>query len=92
MINKAGGAGFPVTAWLPRPGSDVEARRLAAKAGQVAGNFNTLIMLRVKERRDRADAHRPAAKVEVHALTQVSGVNDSSSPGSGGLHLAQRTA
>ena len=29
--------------------SDVEAHRVKAKAGQIAGNFNTLIMLRVKE-------------------------------------------
>jgi hypothetical protein len=47
-LSKAGGAGFQVTAdtqtWF-----DVEARvGSRAKAGQVAGNFNTLVMLRVK--------------------------------------------
>src|SRR6185295_11559773 len=42
-------AGFQVTAYT-QTWSDVEARiGSQAKAGQVAGNFNTLIMLRVKE-------------------------------------------
>jgi len=46
-VNKAGGAGFQVTAYT-QTWSDIEARiGNAAKAGQIAGNFNTLIMLRV---------------------------------------------
>lgn len=53
------------------------------KAGQVAGNFNTLIMLRVKELATAQMLTDQLPRVEVHALTQVSGVNDSSSPGSG---------
>jgi conjugative coupling factor TraD (TOL family) len=49
LLNKAGGAGFQVTAYT-QTWSDVEARiGSRAKAGQIAGNFNTLIMLRVKE-------------------------------------------
>jgi conjugative coupling factor TraD (TOL family) len=49
LLNKAGGAGFQVTAYT-QTWSDVEARiGSPAKAGQIAGNFNTLIMLRVKE-------------------------------------------
>ena len=49
LLNKAGGAGFQVTAYT-QTWSDVEARTGSlAKAGQIAGNFNTLIMLRVKE-------------------------------------------
>jgi conjugative coupling factor TraD (SXT/TOL subfamily) len=49
LLNKAGGAGFQVTAYT-QTWSDVEARLGdRAKAGQVAGNFNTLVMLRVKE-------------------------------------------
>ena len=49
LLNKAGGAGFQVTAYT-QTWSDVEARiGNRAKAGQVAGNFNTMIMLRVKE-------------------------------------------
>ena len=83
MINKAGGAGFQVTAYT-QTWSDVEARvGSKAKAGQVAGNFNTLIMLRVKELATAQMLTDQLPRVEVHALTQVSGVNDSSSPGSG---------
>ena len=83
MINKAGGAGFQVTAYT-QTWSDVEARvGSRAKAGQVAGNFNTLIMLRVKELATAQMLTDQLPRVEVHALTQVSGVNDSSSPGSG---------
>lgn len=49
LLNKAGGAGFQVTAYT-QTWSDVEARiGSKPKAGQIAGNFNSLIMLRVKE-------------------------------------------
>jgi hypothetical protein len=83
MVNKAGGAGFQVTAYT-QTWSDVEARvGSKAKAGQVAGNFNTLIMLRVKELATAKMLTSQLPAVEVHALTQVSGVNDSSAPGSG---------
>ena len=49
MCNKAGGAGFQITAYT-QTWSDIEARlKDKALAGQVGGNFNTLMMLRVKE-------------------------------------------
>jgi conjugative coupling factor TraD (TOL family) len=49
ILNKARGAGFYVTAYT-QTWSDVEARlNSTAKAGQVAGNLNTIIMLRTKE-------------------------------------------
>lgn len=49
LLNKAGGAGFQLTAYT-QTWSDVEARvGSQARAGQIAGNFNTLVMLRVKE-------------------------------------------
>ncbi len=45
LINKAGGAGFQVTAYT-QTWADIEARLGShAKAGQVAGNFNQLICL-----------------------------------------------
>lgn len=48
MVNKAGGAGYEVTAYT-QTWSDVEARiGSQAKAEQIRGNFNTLFMLRVK--------------------------------------------
>jgi conjugal transfer pilus assembly protein TraD len=82
LLNKAGGSGFQVTAYT-QTWSDVEARiGNKAKAGQVAGNFNTLIMLRVKE---LATAEMLTNQVDTCAVTtimEVSGVNDSADPGS----------
>ncbi|MEW8232467.1 MAG: type IV conjugative transfer system coupling protein TraD [Candidatus Thiodiazotropha endolucinida] len=83
LLNKAGGAGFQVTAYT-QTWSDVEARiGNRAKAGQVAGNFNTVIMLRVKELATAEMLTDQLPKVEVFTLMSVSGVNDSSEPGSG---------
>lgn len=83
LLNKAGGAGFQVTAYT-QTWSDVEARiGNRAKAGQVAGNFNTLIMLRVKELATARMLTDQLPEVEVHTLMSVSGVNDSAEPSSG---------
>ena len=54
-----------------------------AKAGQVAGNFNTMIMLRVKELATAEMLTEQLPRVEVFTLMSVSGVDDSSDPGSG---------
>ena len=49
LLNKGRGAGFTVTAFT-QTWSDVEARlKSAAKAGQVEGNFGTVVMFRCKE-------------------------------------------
>ena len=83
LLNKAGGAGFQVTAYT-QTWSDVEARiGSRAKAGQVAGNFNTLVMLRVKELATAEMLTGQLPRVEVFSLMSVSGVDDSSDPGSG---------
>ena len=83
LLNKAGGAGFQVTAYT-QTWSDVEARLgNHAKAGQVAGNFNTLIMLRVKELATARMLTDQLPNVDVLTLMSVSGVDDSSDPGSG---------
>jgi len=83
LLNKVGGAGFQVTAYT-QTWSDVEARiGNRAKAGQVAGNFNTLIMLRVKELATAEMLTNQLPRVEVFTLMSVSGVDDSSDPGSG---------
>ena len=83
LLNKAGGAGFQVTAYT-QTWSDVEARiGNRAKAGQVAGNFNTLLMLRVKELATAEMLTDQLPKVEVFTLMSVSGVDDSSDPTSG---------
>ena len=83
LLNKAGGAGFQVTAYT-QTWSDVEARiGNRAKAGQVAGNFNSLVMLRVKELATAEMLTEQLPRVEVFTLMSVSGVDDSSDPGSG---------
>lgn len=83
LLNKAGGAGFQVTAYT-QTWSDIEARiGSRAKAGQVAGNFNTMLMLRVKELDTAAMLTEQLPRVEVFTLMSVSGVDDSSDPGSG---------
>ncbi len=83
LLNKAGGAGFQVTAYT-QTWSDVEARiGSRAKAGQVAGNFNTMIMLRVKELATAEMLTEQLPRVEVFTMMSVSGVDDSSDPGSG---------
>jgi conjugative coupling factor TraD (TOL family) len=83
LLNKAGGAGFQLTAYT-QTWSDVEARLGdRAKAGQVAGNFNSLIMLRVKELATARMLTGQLPNVEVLTLMSVSGVDDSSDPGSG---------
>ena len=83
LLNKAGGAGFQVTAYT-QTWSDVEAKiGSRAKAGQVAGNFNTMIMLRVKELATAEMLTAQLPRVEVFTLMSVSGVDDSSDPTSG---------
>jgi hypothetical protein len=81
LLNKAGGAGFQVTAYT-QTWSDVEARiGSPAKAGQIAGNFNTLIMLRVKE---VATAELLTDQLpEVHVVSTIvsSSVSDTNDPG-----------
>lgn len=80
MLNKAGGAGFQVTAYT-QTWSDVEARlQDAAKAGQVAGNFNSLIMLRVLEHKTAEMLTKRFEKTEINHLMLVSGATDSSNP------------
>jgi conjugative coupling factor TraD (TOL family) len=83
LLNKAGGAGFQVTAYT-QTWSDVEARiGNRAKAGQVAGNFNSLIMLRVKELATAEMLINQLPMVDVLTSTSVSSVDDSSEPASG---------
>ncbi|EBY2753775.1 conjugative coupling factor TraD, PFGI-1 class [Salmonella enterica subsp. enterica serovar Kottbus] len=83
MINKGGGAGIEVTAYT-QTWSDIEARiGNAAKAAQVTGNFNTLVMLRVREKMTAELMTTQLPEVEVYTKTLVSGFTDISSPGQG---------
>lgn len=78
MVNKGGGAGIKITA-LTQSRSDIEAKiGSAAKARQVEGNFNTLIMLRVKEKTTAELLTDQLPEVQVKTIMSVSGANDSS--------------
>lgn len=80
LINKGGGAGLQVTAYTQTL-SDIEAGiGNAAKAGQVVGNFNNLIMLRVRETATAELLTGQLRDVEVLTSTVISGVTDSSDP------------
>lgn len=78
LVNKGGGAGLQVTAYTQTL-SDIEARiGNRAKAGQVIGNFNNLVMLRVRETATAELLTRQLPKVDVYTTTLVSGATDSS--------------
>jgi conjugative coupling factor TraD (TOL family) len=80
MVNKAGGAGFQVNAYT-QTGSDILAGiGDAAKAGQIQGNFNTLIMLRVKSTETVEFLTQQLPTVQVSQLTSISGYSDNSDP------------
>ena len=78
LLNKAGGAGFQVTAYT-QTWSDVEARLgNKAKAGQVEGNFNSMVMLRVRELATAEMFTNQLRDVEIDHLMVESGTTDSS--------------
>lgn len=80
MVNKGGGAGLQITAYTQTL-SDIEARiGNRAKAGQIIGNFNTLIMLRVRETATAKLLTQQLPQVEVSTTSLVSGATDSSDP------------
>jgi len=80
LINKGGGSGVQVTAYTQTL-SDIEARLgNHAKAGQIIGNFNNLIMLRVRETATAELMTQQLHSVDVLTNTVISGVTDSSIP------------
>ncbi|MFQ6245922.1 type IV conjugative transfer system coupling protein TraD [Yersinia enterocolitica] len=80
LINKGGGAGIQVTAYTQTL-SDIEVRvGNRAKANQVVGNFNSLIMLRVRENSTAELLTSQLPEVDVYTKTLVSGVTDIINP------------
>ncbi len=80
MLNKAGGAGFQVTAYT-QTWSDVEARiGNRAKAAQIEGNFNTLHMLRVRSKATAQLLTDLLPEVQVSHLTTVSTAQHQNDP------------
>ncbi|MDO3870727.1 TIGR03759 family integrating conjugative element protein [Salmonella enterica] len=76
LVNKGGGAGIQVTAYTQTL-SDIQARiGSAPKTGQVVGNFNNLIMLRVRETATAELLTKQLPQVEVRSRQVSSGVTD----------------
>lgn len=76
ILNKAGGAGFQVTAYAQTIQDMEVALGSKAKAEVSEGNFNTLIMLRVKNEETANLLVKVLPQVGVIGHTQVSMVND----------------
>lgn len=81
MVNKAGGAGYQVTVYT-QTWADVEAKiGSKPKALQIAGNLNTMFMLRVKTE-DTADMLiRQLPEVKVPTKVLASSTTDTNDPG-----------
>ena len=80
LLNKGGAAGMQVTAYT-QTFSDIQAKtRDVAKARQVSGNFNSLVMFRVKDIDTAALLTDQLPTVNVVELTQIAGYTDSSDP------------
>jgi len=76
ILNKAGGAGFQVTAYAQTIQDMEVALGSKARAEVTEGNFNTLIMLRVKNEETANLLIKMLPQVGVVDHTQVSMVND----------------
>lgn len=80
MINKAGGAGYQITAYT-QSGSDIESGiGNRAKAGVILDNFNTLIVLRVKSEETANILVSKVPEYEVNQLTIMAQATDSANP------------
>ncbi len=76
MVNKLGGSGFSITAYTQTI-PDIEAKLGdAAKARQVLGNFNNVVMLRVKDPGTAEFFCNQLPEVDVQHLMVVTGVSD----------------
>jgi len=81
LLNKAGGAAFQVTAYT-QTASDIEAGiGDLAKAGQITGNLNTLIMLRVKNEVTACVLTEQLPKARIYTKLAASQVTDNNDPG-----------
>ena len=82
LLNKAGGADIHVTAYTQTT-ADIEAGiGDRAKAGQVLGNFNTLLMLRVRNETTARVLTEHLPRVRVFTKTAESRVTDNNDPDS----------
>jgi conjugative coupling factor TraD (TOL family) len=80
LLNKSGGADYQVTAYT-QTWSDVEAKiGSAAKAGQIGGNFNTLVMMRVKNVETAEILTNQLPEVNIMSIVPSSAATDTNDP------------
>jgi Type IV secretion-system coupling protein DNA-binding domain. len=80
LLNKGGGSGLQITAYT-QTASDIEAGiGDRAQAGQVIGNLNTLIMLRVRNEETAELLTRQLPKIRVYTQVAESRVTDDNNP------------
>lgn len=80
MVNKAGGANYQVTAYT-QTWHDVEAKiGSAAKAQQIGGNFNSLVMLRVQNLETAEFLTKMLPDVDIVSKVASSSVTDTNDP------------
>jgi len=80
MVNKAGGAGYQVTAYT-QTWADVEARiGNRAKAEQIEGNFNSRVFLRVVNEKTAEIITRKLHEVRLTTLIAASSATDTNDP------------
>lgn len=90
LVNKAGGAGYQVTAYT-QTSADLEAKiGSRAKAEQIFGNFNTLVMLRVKYVTTAKILTDQLPMVDVKTVTLSSSATDAVRRGEG-VHFTAQT-
>lgn len=90
LLNKSRSADYQLNLYT-QTWSDVEAKLgNAAKAGQVAGNLNTTIMMRVKEISTAEMLTKQLPETNVNALMAVSGVDDGGSNGDVGISFKSK--
>lgn len=82
MVNKAGGAGYQVNAYTQTADDITAGIGDANKAGQIVGNFNSLIMLRVKTTETAEFLTTLVPPVQVDLLTARTSAHDNSDPDS----------
>ena len=90
LLNKSRSADYQLNLYT-QTWSDVEAKLgSAAKAGQIAGNLNTEIMMRVKEKKTADMLTEQLPEINVNTIMAVSGVDDGNPGGDGKIGFKSR--
>lgn len=83
MLNKSGGSGFQVKAYTQTSSDVGVVFDKPQKAGQVFGNFNTVVMFRVRDMETAELLTKSLKPVEINQLTAISGSSDTPSNANG---------